>query len=44
MSLLNRIAFIRMALFLKISLFEWLDKPFKSSNKICKNKLQMNLF
>lgn len=43
-SISNLIAFIRMALFLKYPLFEWLDKPFKPPDKIVENKLQTKLF
>lgn len=43
-SMSNLIAFIRMALFLKLSLFEWLDKPFKPPDEIGDDKLQSKLF
>lgn len=43
-SMSNLIAFLRMSLFLKHCLVEWLDKPFKPPDEIGEDKLQTKLF
>ena len=43
-SMSNLIAFLRMSLFLKHCLVEWLDKPFKPPDDIGEDKLQTKLF
>lgn len=43
-SMSNLIAFLRMGLFLKLNLQQWLDKPFKPPDEIGEDKLQTKLF
>jgi len=43
-SMSNLIAFLRMGLFLKINLKQWLDKPFKPPDEIGDDKLQIKIF
>lgn len=43
-ALSNLIAFLRLNLFVKKSLQEWLDEPFKPPNKVFENQLQQSLF
>ena len=43
-SLLNLIAFLRMNLFVKIQLSEWLDNPFKPPEDFSIENRQQNLF
>jgi len=43
-SMSNLIAFLRMGLFLKLSLQQWLDKPFKPPGEIGEDKLQTKIF
>ena len=43
-SMSNLIAFLRMSLFLKHCLVEWLDKPFKPLDEIGEDKAQTKLF
>jgi len=43
-SLSNLIAFLRMNLFVKIGLIEWLDNPFKPPEDFSIENRQINLF
>jgi hypothetical protein len=43
-SMSNLIAFLRMGLFLKLNLQQWLDKPFKPPDEIGEDKLQTKIF
>jgi hypothetical protein len=43
-SMSNLIAFLRMSLFLKLCLDQWLEKPFKPPDEIGENKLQIKIF
>jgi len=43
-SMSNLIAFLRMGLFLKLCLQQWLDKPFKPPDEIGDDKLQTKIF